>query len=126
MRASPGRVRGRSFESEEEQYLSRIRSWAADCSDCLWLSKVEPFRSCRVAGVVRRMRLDPEAETLEVTVSDGISTLVACWTPERGSPPMKAVPGTGVILEGVAAVDSSGASLLIEPSCEIVGRPEPN
>jgi hypothetical protein len=126
MRASPGRVRGWSVESEEELYLSKIRAWAAEHNDCLWLDKVEPFSWCRVAAVVRKMRLDPEASTLDVTVSDGRSTLVARWPLERSSPQMKAVPGTGVILEGTAVTDSSGAIVLVEPRCKIAGRPELN
>jgi hypothetical protein len=126
MRASPDDFEDRLFESEEDRYLSKIRSWAAEHDDCLWLNKVEPFHSCRVAGVVRRMRLDPETSTVSVTVSDGISTLGARWPLERSSLPMKAVPGTGVILEGTPEVASSGEILLVDPRCEIVGRPELN
>jgi hypothetical protein len=119
-------VRHRMDVGAEARYLEKIRLWADDYPDCLWLDKVEPYRSCRVAGVVRRLRLDPASSLLETTISDGKSMLRARWPLERSSPLLRAVPGTGVILEGMVLVDPSGEAVLAEPAFELTKGPEWN
>lgn len=101
-----------------------IRSWAAGYEDCLWLDKVEPYRICRVAGVVQRLRIDPSAGTVETTVTDGNSQLRARWVLRHQPLQLRAAPGSGLVLEGVARPDLTGEVLFEEPSFEIVPGPE--
>jgi hypothetical protein len=110
----------------EARYLEKVRLWADGHQDCLWLDKVEPYRSCRVAGVVRRLRLDPAKSVLETIISDGKSMLRARWPLERSSPLLRAVPGTGVILEGMVLLDPSGEAVLAEPAFDLTEGPEWN
>jgi hypothetical protein len=100
-----------------------IRSWAAGRQDCLWLGKVELYRTCRVAGVVRRLRLDPRAGVIEVTITDGNTSLGAQWAITRPMQQLRAAPGSGLILEGMARIDGNGELVMREPAFKIVAGP---
>lgn len=104
--------------------MRRVWLWAAAREDCLWLDKVVPSRECRVAGVVSRLRLDPEARRIETTISDGASSLVARWELRAPLSQLRAAPGAGLILEGIARMDSEGTFFMVEPEYEIVPGPD--
>jgi len=110
--------------NEERRWLEKIRLWAAAREDCLWLDRVEVYRSCRVAGVVQRLRIDPRTAVIEATITDTAAQLRAQWRIRQPAPQLRAAPGSGLILEGVARVDPSGELVMIEPSFEIVPGPE--
>jgi hypothetical protein len=110
--------------NEERRWLEKIHRWAADKDDCLWLDRVETYRSCRIAGVVRRLRLDPRAALIEITITDGAGVLTAQWEIRHPVAQLRAAPGWGLILEGVARVDPRGQLVMVEPSFEIVPGPE--
>jgi hypothetical protein len=74
--------------------------------------------------VVTRLRLDPSAGVVDVTITDGNASLGAQWPIERPAEQLRAVPGVGLILEGVARIDPSGELLMLEPGFEIVTGPE--
>lgn len=101
-------------------WRNKIRSWAAKHPDCLRLDRVELYEPCRVAGIVRRLRLDPMVGELRATITDGTSSVSASWTLSRHMPQLKAAPGTGLILEGMARIDESGDIVFVEPTIEIV------
>jgi hypothetical protein len=108
----------------EKDWQAAVRSWAAAREDCLWLSKVELYRTCRVAGVVRRLRIDPRTGVIEVTITDGSTSLGARWAITRQVPQLGAAPGSGLILEGMARLDERGEMLMVEPAFEIVAGPD--
>jgi hypothetical protein len=108
----------------ERKWQAAVRSWAAGREDCLWLDKVELYRTCRVAGVVRRLRIDPRAGVIDVTITDGAASLVAQWPIRRPELVLRAAPGSGLILEGMARIDERGELLMVEPAFEIVAGPE--
>jgi hypothetical protein len=110
--------------NEERRWLEKIQRWAAGKEDCLWLDRVEVFRSCRVAGVVQRLRIDPEARAIEATITDAATQLRARWRIRTPAPQLRAAPGSGLILEGIARVDPRGGLVMVEPSYEIVPGPE--
>ena len=110
--------------NEERRWLEKIHRWAVGKDDCLWLDRVEVHRSCRVAGVVQRLRIDPRAAAIEVTITDATTRLRARWRIRHPAPQLRAAPGSGLILEGVARVDPSGDLVMVEPSFEIVPGPE--
>jgi hypothetical protein len=85
---------------------------------------VEVYRFCRVAGVVKRLRIDPEAWVIEATITDAATELRARWRIRHPAAQLRAAPGSGLILEGVARVDPRGGLVMVEPSFEIVPGPE--
>lgn len=74
--------------------------------------------------MVRRLRIDPRAGVIEVTISDGAAFLIAQWPIRRPEPVLQAAPGSGLILEGMARIDERGELLMVEPVFEIVPGPE--
>jgi hypothetical protein len=85
---------------------------------------VELYRTCRVAGVVCRLRIDPRTGVIEVTITDGSTSLGARWAITRPVPQLRAAPGSGLILEGMARLDERGELLMVEPDFEIIAGPE--
>jgi hypothetical protein len=77
-----------------------------------------------VAGVVRQLRIDPRAGVIEATITDGSTLLGAQWAIRRPMPQLRAAPGSGLILEGMARIDERGELLMVEPAFEIVAGPE--
>jgi hypothetical protein len=77
-----------------------------------------------VAGVVHRLRLDPRAGVVEVTITDGRTSLGARWAITRPMAQLRAAPGAGLILEGMARIDERGGLVMVEPAFEIVAGPE--
>ncbi len=100
-----------------------VRLWAAERDDCLWLDRVELYRPCRVSGVVTQLRIYPRSGVVEVTISDGTASLCARWPLARPVEQLRAAPGVGLILEGIARIDQGGELLMIEPGFEIVPGP---
>jgi hypothetical protein len=114
----------RTRPDEERRWLERIRLWSAARHDCLWLDRVETYRHCRVAGVVTRLRLDPRAGVTDVSVTDGSASLSARWPIKGSLGQLRAAPGAGLILEGMARIGPSGEMLMLEPAFEIVPGPD--
>jgi hypothetical protein len=56
-------------------------------------------------------------------ISDGTASLCARWALARPVEQLRAAPGVGLILEGVARLDQGGELLMIEAAFEIVPGP---
>ena len=115
---------GRVQSDEEEAWLEKIRMWSAAREDCLWIDKLESGRNGRVAGVVSRLRLDPASRIIEVTISDGSGTLKAQWEIRLPPAQLRAAPGRGLILEGMAEIGPKGQLFMLEPEFQVVPGPE--
>ena len=74
--------------------------------------------------MVTRLRIDPSDGVIELAISDGISTLAAQWPIRSAVPVLQAIPGFGLILEGIARVGPRGELLMVEPTFEILPGPE--
>jgi hypothetical protein len=74
--------------------------------------------------VVTRLRIDPPAGVIETSITDGRSSLNAQWPIRSPLGLLRALPGIGLILEGVARVGPSGELLMVEPTFEIMPGPE--
>jgi len=92
--------------------------------DCLWINRVETYTPSRVGGVVTRLRIDPSDGVIELAISDGISSLAAQWPIRPPVDVLKAIPGVGLILEGIARIGPRGELLMVEPTFEILPGPE--
>jgi hypothetical protein len=114
---------GRAGRSAGWGWNEEIQRWASEKGDCMWLGSVEPYRRCRVAGVVERLRIDPREGVLEVSITDGVDKLQARWEINHVEGQLRAAPGWGLILEGVAHPDGGAGLLMEEPAFEIVRGP---
>ena len=59
-----------------------------------------------------------------MTITDGSTELGAQWAITRQVPQLRAAPGSGLILEGMARLDERGELLMVEPTFEIVAGPD--
>ncbi|MGH7215219.1 MAG: hypothetical protein ACREIT_10700 [Tepidisphaeraceae bacterium] len=107
----------------EEMWTADVWSWAAAFEDCLWLKNVDTYRDCRVAGVVRQLRVDPGRHSVEARISDGTASLTARWDIQDPCRQLGAAPGTGLILQGPAGIGPDGEFLMLEPDFDIVPGP---
>ena len=109
-----------------ETWLAVVYRWAAARKGCVRLGDIEPYESCRVAGVIRRLRVDPGNGEVEATIIDGTGSLVASWAVREGASQLGATPGLGLILRGVARVGRKGELTMPEPEFELLpGPPNP-
>ena len=81
---------------------------------------LEAYEKCRVVGVVKRLRVDPREELIEITINDGTGEVGARWTIRRLIPQLALAPGTAVVLDGVAATGSDGRLVLLEPGFQAI------
>jgi hypothetical protein len=115
----------KSEDDAERAWTERARSWTAAGGDCVALEMIVPGQRCRVAGVVRRLWIDPLGHTIEATICDGTGSLRASWAmPEP--PRVDIRPGSGLILEGEARIDRAARLSMVEPAFEVASEPELN
>ena len=110
--------------SAQDHWLVELQMWAVSCGASTWLIDLEPYESCRVAGIVDRLRIDPAEQVIEVTITDGTASAVARWSTRRTSR-LPVIPGAGVLLEGFAAIGPDGRVVLSEPLSEPAVFPHP-
>jgi hypothetical protein len=110
--------------NNEQDWLAQLQLWAVSMGASAWLIDVEPYEPCRVAAVVRQLRLDPCHGLIDATVTDGTGVITARWPIRRPAPELAAVPGRAVILEGSPVVDEGAELILLDPALELVQFPE--
>ena len=116
-------MRALTTEEDEKFLMDEVRMWAGGLTDCLWLSRIDPGHESRVAGVVRKLRVDPSANAVEATITDGTASLMARWAlADASRPVLGTVPGWALILEGVPRAGPDGP-FMTEPHFEIVPGP---
>ena len=86
---------------------------------------LRPYETCRIAGVVERLVIDPVDGTISVFVSDGTATVRAEWAIRRPTPQLSLAPGRLVVLDGTTSLDRSGAVFVADPVYEISSELEP-
>jgi hypothetical protein len=106
-----------------ERWLAELQLWAISSGATTWLIDLEPYVSCRVVGIVERLRIDPLSGYIEATVFDGTAAAPARWAIRRSTEELAAVPGRGVVLEGMAVIGHDGELLLDEPSLRTIHFP---
>jgi hypothetical protein len=90
-----------------------------DTSDCVSMEKAVLYESCRVAGVVRRVWIDPLQRTIEATIVDDTGSATARWA-MKSQPRLEILPGAGLVLDGVLRMDHDGGRFMTEPAFEVV------
>ena len=103
----------------EAQYLFHLQTWALSLVPSVWLIDLQPYEYYRVAGVIRKLRIDPEDGAIEAVVTDGTADVSARWQVHRPTPQLVVVPGRGVVLEGLTIVAPDGSVAFDEPRFEV-------
>ena len=107
----------RFAQSDEERHREEVRSWAEDVVETTRIRACPERGRVRVAGVVRRITLNPVPgeESLSAVVHDGTGEITAFWTGRGHIPGLRL--GTRVVLEGMASEDR-GHPRIVNPSYE--------
>jgi hypothetical protein len=104
----------------EESWLFELQLQAVSLGISTWLVDLGPYETCRVAGVVDRLRIDPRAGVIEASISDGTAAVAAQWSISRATPQLAVTPGRAVVLDGIATIGPRGDLVLLDPSFETV------
>ena len=114
-------TRGRRAQraQREGEYVFRLQTWALSLAPSAWMSDIQPYESCRVAGTVRKLRIDPANRAIDAVISDGTAEMTARWQLQRPAPELAMVPGRGVLLEGSTIVGPDGSIVLEEPRFDV-------
>ncbi len=108
--------------SEEDRRLAELQLWALSAGATVWVIDLEAYERSRVVGVVERLTVDPLRGSIEATVTDGTSWVVARWSIRRPTPQLGVLPGRGVLLEGVPIPGDRGL-VMVDPSFELIELP---
>ena len=98
--------------------FSELELWAVSTGASVCCIDVELYETCRIAGVIERLLVDPRAGCLEATLTDGTARLTARWSLAAGAAGGLACGGR-VLLEGVAVPGPDGRPVLDEPALQI-------
>ncbi len=85
-----------------------------------WLADLKPYERCRVVGIVKRLRVDPQQGQIEVTIDDGTGQVTARWAIRGQAPQLALTPRTVVVLEGITVARDDGRLTLLEPGFETI------
>jgi hypothetical protein len=107
----------------EPAWLFELQLWTVSRGATSFLVDLEPYEVCRGAGLIERIRLDPQSGVFEAWVTDGTASVVAQWSIDRPMGPESIAPGRAVVLEGVAAVGPDGGLVLRDPAFETAPFP---
>lgn len=102
----------------EAAWLFQLQLWTVSRGATSFLVDLEPYEFCRVAGLVERLRLDPQTGVFEAWVTDGTASVVAQWSIDRPIGPGSILPGRAVVLDGAAAVGPGGGLVMRNPAFE--------
>jgi hypothetical protein len=100
-----------------------LLGWMAQIPDVMPISETEPRTRCRVAGVVRNIRINPqEGRSVEATITDGTGELTIRWL---GRSSLQGVRlGIGIIAEGTRGDGSEGHAVILNPEYHLTPGPE--
>ncbi|HZG65218.1 MAG TPA: hypothetical protein VEZ12_00645 [Herpetosiphonaceae bacterium] len=108
----------------EEIRAENLRRWMETLPNVTPIRSAEPRARCRVAGVVRNIRIDPREGSgcIEATIADGTGQIVARWL---GRSKLSGVRlGMGLIMEGTTGLGEHNEQVILNPEYELVPGPE--
>jgi hypothetical protein len=115
----------RLVRTPDEVRAENLRAWASTIRGAIPISEVQPRGGCKVAGVIRNIRIDPREGTgsIEATIFDGSGSLVARWL---GRSSLQGLGlGIGLVIEGIAGVGGDQNQLIVlNPEYTLVPGPE--
>ncbi|MBA2312596.1 MAG: OB-fold nucleic acid binding domain-containing protein [Actinobacteria bacterium] len=101
-----------------------LRAWVQSIEGAIPIDQVEARRRCKVAGVIKTIRIDPRqgSGSIEAALIDGSGHILARWL---GRPRMAGIRlGMGLILEGTVCLDADGEKMILNPEYQLVANPE--
>jgi hypothetical protein len=101
-----------------------LRDWVKGLKNVIPIEQAKPRNRCRVAGVIRNIRIDPREGTgsIEATITDGTGQMVAKWL---GRSSMSGIQlGEGLIMQGTPGVGEHGELVILNPEYELCTAPE--
>jgi hypothetical protein len=108
----------------DERWLFEVELWTVSRGTSAFLVDVGPYESCRVAGVVQRLTIDPRAGVIQALISDGTASVLAQWSMCGPKPQFPITLGQALVLEGVTGIGPDGQLILREASFETVSFPD--
>ena len=112
--------RSNPLVSGADPELPARQHWAISTGASGWLVDLKPYESCRVVGVVKRLRVDPQQGQIEVTIDDGTGQVTARWEMRGQARQLALAPRTVVVLDGLAVAEDDGRLTLLEPGFETI------
>ena len=111
-------------QDPDELRAENLRLWASSLPETTLIKDVVPRQRCRVAGVIKNIRIDPREgrRFVEATLIDGTGRIIAKWL---GRPAMSGITlGMGLIIEGIPGEGDSGTLVVLNPEYQLVPAPE--
>jgi RecG-like helicase len=107
----------RLTETDQERLAQELTTWAASIPGTTRITDAKPRERCRVAGMVRRITVEPVEgfEALSVVISDGTGLLTARWLGRRKIPGLAL--GSRVVVQGVLG-EQQGQRQMVNPTFE--------
>lgn len=100
--------------------LPARQDWVISAGASGLLADLKPYERCRVVGVVKRLRVDPQQGQIEVTIDDGTGQVIARWAIRDQAPQLALIPRTVVVLDGFAVAGVDDRLTLFEPGFETI------
>jgi hypothetical protein len=110
--------------SPEETRAEDCQHWARSVPDTIPIAQVKHRERCRVAGLIRNIRIEPQEGTgaVEATIFDGSGELTAKWLGRKSLSGLRL--GEGLVLEGIAGHGKDNQLVVLNPEYELVSGPE--
>ncbi len=107
----------------EEVRAQELTRWRSGIPGVCPIAEAAPRKHCRVAGVVRNIRIDPaEGGSVEATITDGSGSLILRWL---GRSSLQGVRlGVGIVAQGMRGQADGGLPVILNPEYELVPGPE--
>lgn len=108
----------------EDVRARNCKAWARTVPETVAIAEVRERQRCKVAGVIRNIRIDPRegSGSVEATIFDGSGELVAKWLGRRSLSGISL--GEGLVVEGIAGKGAEDKLVILNPEYELVPGPE--
>ena len=108
----------------QDRAAFELQLWALSRGISAWMADLAPCERCRVAGLVQRLLIEPQAGVIESVVSDGTGAVVAQWRILGTNPRLTVTPGRAVVVDGVPMIAPDRGLVLRDPLVEVHLFPE--
>jgi hypothetical protein len=108
----------------EDIRAEQLRQWISAIPGAIPIAATKPRSRCRVAGVVRNIRIDPREGRgcIDATIADGTGSLVVRWLGRSSLQGIRL--GVGLVVEGIQGEDPDGRPVVLNPEYDLVPGPE--
>ena len=110
--------------SPDELRAEHLRGWISSIPGVCPIRDVQARKRCKVAGVIKNIRLDPHSGggAIEATIMDGTGQMKARWLGRTSLSGIRL--GVGLVMEGAPGETEGGEAVILNPLYELVPDPE--